>query len=206
MVVTQHPTTRTSRATAAATSTPKEKGSRPKSTGKDQSSTKRRRGATLGLSSDSEESVVSVSLGGQTRKRKSRSTRRSTSISADSGDTGNSGEKAKKKKPSSLKSRKAGSKKSSKKDKRKKKKKLRSSSSSDDSLSSSEDKVEMIDKTIHVNDGVSRVAMELRHRLRTPMGAPDSWWKLPFKSNVSRPVRGASLNMEPVLVHARMPR
>ena len=65
----------------------------------------------------------------------------------------------------------------------------------------------MIDKTIHVkDDGVSRVAMELRHRLRTPTGAPDSWWKLPFKSNVSRLVRGASLNMEPVLGHARMPR
>ena len=166
---------------------------------KDQGKKKRKRVTTPESSSDS--SVISVSSG-----RRQRSRRRSNSESEDSEDSDSPGERSKKKKSSktsrgskSVKSKKA------KKDKRKKKKRRSRSSSSDDSSSSSEDEVEMIDETIHlVDDGVSAVDIELRHHLRTPTGAPDSWWKLPFKSNVSRPVRGGSLNMEPALGHARV--
>ena len=193
--------TSTPLATEAATSTPKRTGPGAKqdlTARKSHGKKRRKRVASPESSSDS--SVVSVSPGSRRRTR-----RRSSSESEDSGDS-KSLERSKKKKPSkaskgskSVKSKKA------KKDRRKKKKRRSRSSSSEDSSSSSEEEVEMIDEEIHlVDDGVSAVDMELRHRLWTPTGAPDSWWKPPFKSNVSRPVRGGSLNMEPALGHARV--
>ena len=184
----------------AVASTPVRRESGPKKSlaaKKDQGKKKRGRGRTPEPSSDS--SVVSVT---SAKKRKSR--KRSDSESEDTEDSDSSEERTKKRKSSRTKSKKAKSKKA-KKDKRKKKKRRSRSSSSDDSSSSSEEEVEMIDEHIHlVDDGVSTVDMELRHRLRTPTGAPETWWKPPFKSNVSRPVRGGSLNMEPALGHARV--
>ena len=94
---------------------------------------------------------------------------------------------------------------SSKKKKGKKsKKRSRSSSSSDDS-SMSEEEAEMLVETVSIrDDGVSEVNMDLRAKLRPPTGAPDTWWKPPFKSSVSRPVRGGSLNVEPAMGHGRV--
>ena len=92
--------------------------------------------------------------------------------------------------------------------KKKKKNKKRSRSSSDSSSSdsdSAEESAVMTDKTWQLKDnGVDTLDMELRHLLRPPTTSPDVWWKAPFRSKVSRPVRGASLNMESVIGHARI--
>ena len=95
--------------------------------------------------------------------------------------------------------------KSSKKKKGKKsKKRSRSSSSSDDS-SMSEDEAELLVETVNIrDDGISEVNMDIRAKLRPPTGAPETWWKAPFKSSVSLPVRGASLNVEPAMGHGRV--
>ena len=92
-----------------------------------------------------------------------------------------------------------------KKSKKSKKKKKRSRSSSSDSSASEEDEVVLFDKKIHVKDnGVDVVNMELRHCLRTPSGEPATWWRPPFKSKVSRPIRGAGLSMEAAMGPARV--
>ena len=95
--------------------------------------------------------------------------------------------------------------KSSKRKKGKKsKKRSRSSSSSDDS-SMSEDEAELLVETVSIrDDGISEVNMDIRAKLRPPTGAPETWWKAPFKSAVSLPVRGASLNVEPAMGHGRV--
>ena len=94
----------------------------------------------------------------------------------------------------------------SKKKKRKHKKRSRSSSDSSSSDSdSAEESPVMTDKTWQLKDnGVDTLDMDLRHLLRPPTTSPDVWWKAPFRSKVSRPVRGASLNMESVIGHARI--
>ena len=98
-------------------------------------------------------------------------------------------------------------KKSSKKKKSKSKKRRRraSSSSSSGGSSVSEDDEEIIEETFTVrDDGISDVNMEIRHKFRPPTGDPAVWWKPPFKSEVSRPVRGASINLEASLGHGRI--
>ena len=100
-VVTTPQVTRTSRATLAATSTPREKGSGSKQdlpakkAWKDRGSKKRKRGTTPESSSDF--SVISMSSGEQTKGRRHRSRRRSDSDSEDSGDSDSPGERRKKK-------------------------------------------------------------------------------------------------------------
>ena len=92
-----------------------------------------------------------------------------------------------------------------KKSKKSKKKKKRSRSSSSDSSASEDEEVVLIDKKVHVKDnGVDVVDMDLRHSLRTPTGEPATWWRPPFKSRVSRPIRGAGLSMEAALGPARV--
>ena len=94
--------------------------------------------------------------------------------------------------------------KSSRKKGKKLKKRSRSSSSSEDS-SASEDEAELLVETVNLrDDGVSEVNMDVRAKLRPPTGAPETWWKAPFKSSVSLPVRGASLNVEPAMGHGRV--
>ena len=93
--------------------------------------------------------------------------------------------------------------------KRKKKSKKRSRSSSSDSSSSDSDVGEetpvLTDKTWKLRDnGVDVVDMELRHLLRAPTSSPDTWWKPPFRSRTSRPIRGAGMNMESCIGHARI--
>ena len=88
---------------------------------------------------------------------------------------------------------------------KKSKKKKRSRSSSSDSSASDEDEVVLFDKKLHVKDnGVDVVNMELRHCLRTPSSEPATWWRPPFKSKVSRPIRGAGLSMEAAMGPARV--
>ena len=88
---------------------------------------------------------------------------------------------------------------------KKKKKKKRSRSSSSNSSASKEDEVVLFDKKVHVKDnGVDVVNMELRHCLRTPSSEPATWWRPPFKSKVSRPIRGAGLSMEATMGSARV--
>ena len=92
-----------------------------------------------------------------------------------------------------------------KKSKKSKKKKKRSRSSSSDSSASEEEELVLIDKKVHVKDnGVDVLDMDLRHSLRTPTGEPANWWRPPFKSRVSRPIRGAGLSMEAALGPARV--
>ena len=92
-----------------------------------------------------------------------------------------------------------------KKSKKNKKKKKRSRSSSSDSSASEEEELVLIDKKVHVKDnGVDVLDMDLRHSLRTPTGEPANWWRPPFKSRVSRPIRGAGLSMEAALGPARV--
>ena len=102
----------------------------------------------------------------------------------------------------------AGLAKSLSKKKKKKKNKKRARSSSESSSSDSDGTEEapvLTEKTWKLKDnGVDTLDMELRHLLRPPTTNPDTWWKPPFKSRVSRPIRGASLNMESVLGHARV--
>ena len=88
---------------------------------------------------------------------------------------------------------------------KKSKKKKRSRSSSSDSSASEEEEVVLLDKKVHVRDnGVDVVNMDLRHSLRTPSSEPATWWRAPFKSRVSRPIRGAGLSMEAAMGPARV--
>ena len=92
-----------------------------------------------------------------------------------------------------------------KKSKKSKKKKKRSRSSSSDSSASEDEEVVLIDKKVHIKDnGMDIVDMDLRHSLRTPAGEPATWWRPPFKSRVSRPIRGAGLSMEAAIGPARV--
>ena len=93
--------------------------------------------------------------------------------------------------------------------KRKKKSKKRARSSSSDSSSSDSDLGEetpvLTDKTWKLRDnGVDVLDMDLRHLLRAPTSSPDDWWKQPFRGRVSRPIRGAGMNMESCIGHARI--
>ena len=54
------------------------------------------------------------------------------------------------------------------------------------------------------DNGVDILDMDIRHLLRTPTSSPETWFKPPFRGRVSRPIRGANLNMEPCLGHARV--
>ena len=92
-----------------------------------------------------------------------------------------------------------------KKSKKSKKKKKRSRSSSSDSSASEDEEAVLIDKKVHVKDnGVDILDMDLRHSLRTPTGEPATWWRPPFKSRMSRPIRGAGLSMEAAIGPARV--
>ena len=85
------------------------------------------------------------------------------------------------------------------------KKKKRSSSSGPDSDSPEEEETKLIEKTYTVkDDGVAEVNMEIRHALRTPTGEPSAWWKAPFRSRVSRPIRGSGLNTEAAMGYCRV--
>ena len=98
------------------------------------------------------------------------------------------------------------SKKKRRKSKKKSKKRSRSSSSSSASSSDPEDEETVLtDKQFKLRDnGEDILDMNTRHILRTPTAAPEVWWKAPFRSRVSRPIRGSGLNMEPSLGHARI--
>ena len=93
-----------------------------------------------------------------------------------------------------------------KKNKKKSKKRSRSSSSSSASSSDPEDEeVVLTDKQLRLRDnGEDILDMNTRHLLRTPTSSLDVWWKAPFRSRVSRPIRGSGLNMEPSIGHARI--
>ena len=54
------------------------------------------------------------------------------------------------------------------------------------------------------DDGMSNVLMEARHKLRGPNADPSLWWKKPFSSEKSTPVRGAGLYLEAAMGVARV--
>ena len=94
---------------------------------------------------------------------------------------------------------------SKKKRKKKSKKRSRSSSSSSSSDSEEDETTVLTEKTWKLRDnGDDILDMDIRHLLRTPTSSPDVWWRPPFKSRVSRPIRGAGMNMESVLGYARI--
>ena len=49
------------------------------------------------------------------------------------------------------------------------------------------------------DDGISKLDLNLRHFLWIPNLDPEAWWKEPFSSRVSRPIRGATLYLESCL-------
>ena len=117
-------------------------------------------------------------------------------------------------------SRKKRSKKSKKKKSKKSKKSRRRSSSRSDGEESSDEETESMTVTFSdpakvswnerkgeltlEDDGMSNVLMEARHKLRVPNADPSLWWKKPFSSEKSTPVRGAGLYLEAAMGVARV--
>ena len=165
------------------------------------------------LGKKSSVAVVNVDSddGGSSRKKKSKSKKhkrsRSSSSSSSSSSSDSSSEDERRRRRKSKKSKKS-------------KKSRRRSPSRDNSDVSSEDETETMsikfsdpakvswdeDKGVLTleDDGVTDVRMEIRHQLRTPNSDPAMWWKKPFCSEKTTPVRGGGLYLEAAMGVARI--
>ena len=107
-----------------------------------------------------------------------------------------------------LSSRKKKKAKKSKKSKKSKRRRRDSSSSSDseddeDVITDEEEAVIETDYTIRDN-GTTVLDLDLRMALRTPNLSPTSWWKAPWASRISKPIRSSSLYLGHVMGAARV--
>ena len=106
---------------------------------------------------------------------------------------------SKKKKKANKKSKK------SKKSKRRRRDSSSSSDSEDDEevITDEEEAVIETDYTIRDN-GTTVLDLDLRMALRTPNLSPTSWWKAPWASRISKPIRSSSLYLGHVMGAARV--
>ena len=164
------------------------------------------------LGKKSSVAVVNVDSddGGSSRKKKSKSKKHKRSRSSSSSSSSSSSDSSSEDERRRRKSKKS----------KKSKKSRRRSPSRDNSDVSSEDETETMsikfsdpakvswdeDKGVLTleDDGVTDVRMEIRHQLRTPNSDPVMWWKKPFCSEKTTPVRGGGLYLEAAMGVARI--